>query len=421
MSGSSASYIFVLLLIGFLLIVSVLFFGYVFTLATWAVSTKIISVLVYVAVVALGFNWFQAGQIANLKYQVTASGKGSETLFSDLYQNSPVAYLRTDATGRILHGNAAALRLCGMQTEQLVTNNLFSLIREAEVDAARALNLEQRIYAGQFVNEVEAELFVGGGSRWVLVSAFPYEHNRERLITLIDITEQKAVDIAKTEFVSLASHQLRTPISAILWNLELLTNVLGNAPADQIAYVDKVRRSTEKMNGLVNDFLDATKLEMGTFATKTGPVSLNTFMAHVLESFEAQIAGKSLELQAHIPATEVVLATDEALLHIIVSNLISNAVKYTPERGQIGVALDVVGNGVAFTVRDTGIGVPANDQPHLFSKLYRASNTKTSPTEGTGLGLYVVKQAVELLGGTIAFASTEGVGTEFVVTLPYQS
>jgi PAS domain S-box-containing protein len=418
MISSLRSFLLLLLFLSVAIIVSVLLFTYVFSYTTWAVTTKLTAVLGYVAFVLLGLTWYQASVNARLKLRLTAVGQGSESLFSDLYQNSPVAYFRTDARGNILHGNAAALRLCGMTTETLVLTNLFTFTRELEEGVQKSLTLEQRIRAGQFVNEVEATLSLGGQLRYVLVSAFPYSHHRERLVTLIDITAQKAVDIAKTEFVSLASHQLRTPISAVLWNLELLAGLLKDAPKEQVAYVEKVRRSTEKMNELINDFLDATKLEMGTFATKLAPVALNTFLAQVLESFDMPIAAKSIQLSVAPLSSDVVIETDAALLTIITSNLISNAVKYTPEHGSVLVALSMVPGGVAFRVRDTGIGIPADDQPHLFSKLYRASNTKTSPTEGTGLGLYVVKQAVELLQGSITFASTEGVGTEFLVTLP---
>ncbi len=418
MSGRTRSLIFLLLVLGVGTIASLLLFTYIFAFASWAVSTKVIVVLGYISFVLLGITWFQAGQNAQLKRKLTAGGQGSESLFSDLYQNSPVAYLRTDTAGNILHGNAAALRLCGMTTEALVLNNLFTFTHELEEGVGKALTLKERMRAGQFINEVEAAFELGGQLRYVLVSAFPYDYNRERLVTLIDITAQKAVDIAKTEFVSLASHQLRTPISAILWNLELLAGMLKDAPEEQVTYVEKVRRSTVKMNELINDFLDATKLEMGTFATKPTPVALNTFISQIIESFESQVYAKSLRLSSQLLPTDMVLETDASLLTIITSNLISNAVKYTPAEGEVFVALEFTGAGVVFVVRDSGIGVPADDQPHLFSKLYRASNTKTSPTEGTGLGLYVVHQAVTLLGGTITFTSEEGKGTEFVVTLP---
>lgn len=422
MLTSSRSLFLLVCFVTLLLLVTLAGFAYIFFITTWEPATKVVSVLMYCFICSLVLNWVHMNKLRTLSFQVRTKGQGSPEMFSDLYQNSPVPYVRTDKTGKVIHVNAAAVRLFQLTVEELSGQSLYTLVNDAAVaGTAKAFSIQEHITAGQFVNDAEVTYVTKDGQHhWGLLSAFPYEHNTERLITLIDTTEAKAIDVAKTEFVSLASHQLRTPISSLLWNLELLTAILADAPDEQRQYLNKIHRSGKKMNALVNDFLDATKLEMGTFATKSEQVPLNQFLNQIVEEFEAQIVAKSLTVHTNYLPTEVTVSTDPALLHIIISNLISNSIKYTPTEGQVMVSIVAVREGIQFRIQDTGIGIPTADQSHMFSKLYRATNTKTSPTEGTGLGLYVVKQAVSLLGGTIAFVSKEGVGTEFLVTVPFR-
>lgn len=399
------------------------FLFYVFALSSWSDVWKLGAVLGYVICILMFVIAHYVRKVTLLQRSLVMSGRGDEHTFAEIYQNSPVPYLRTDAKGIILHVNAAGRRLFGEVVEELVGYPLFDLLHETQEEAQKqVVTLRQKFASKQFVNEVQVEMpFLGDETKWALLSAFPYAHNKERLVTIIDITEQKKVDKAKTEFVSLASHQLRTPISSMLWNLELLATKSDELTAAQHEYITKVERGVRKMNALVNEFLDATKLEMGTFATKEASFALNAFLYNITEEYDALVAQKSLQLDVEGLVDEVQIYTDEHLLHMIVSNLISNAVKYTPEKGKVTVRVEHIGPHIQFTVRDTGIGVPVEDQSSLFKKLYRASNTKTSDTEGTGLGLYVVKEAVDILGGEISFTSEPMQGTEFVVTIPYRN
>lgn len=398
-------------------------YSYAFLFSDWSSSVKVILVITGVCLGLFCLNWYQSRVVAALSYRLKTTGQDTKEVFSDLYQNSPVPYVRTDKNGKIIHTNAAAVRFFRQTTETLVGQSIFSFIDTSGEDVAHpGISVEQLIDLGHFVNEVEVHVELQDGvTRWAQLSAFPYEHNRERLVTFIDITEEKAVDVAKSEFVSLASHQLRTPISAMLWNLELLQQLQSPAASDkEREYLKKVAKSAQRMNILVDSFLDAAKLEMGTFASKVGTYELNEFLASVTEEFEARIAQKDLQWSIAALPQPLAIVSDQQLMRIIFSNLISNAVKYTPDHGHLAVRLVQQGTSIVFTVKDSGIGIPPNEQSKLFSKLYRATNTKTSGVEGTGLGLYVVKQAVDMLGGTITFVSVPETGTEFTVTLPYQ-
>lgn len=338
--------------------------------------------------------------------------------FADLYEYTPVPYLRVSKVGKVIDSNAAGVRLFSSTKEAMAGIDLFALLSDLP-DSTAVLGVVETIAGGQFVNAAEAVLHLpGGDDRIVRISSFPYAHQRERLVTIIDITAEKAVDTAKSEFVSLASHQLRTPISAMRWNLELLlapeTGTLSDA---QRGYVEKVARNVEKMSDLVEDFLDAAKLELGRFATAPVETDIVALVAGVAEDFEGRVHEQQQTLTIDLPAGPVLVTTDVALVKMMVTNLISNAVKYTPAGGTIEVGGSVT-DRLTITVRDTGIGIPATDLPHLFTKLHRAANAKEAGIEGTGLGLYIVKQAAEYLGGSISVESEENRGTTFTVELP---
>lgn len=342
----------------------------------------------------------------------------SNDLFLELYRNSPVPYLRIKRNGNIISVNNAALRLFKVVQGQLDGQNIFQFLG-FESDVRTSL-IPTEVSRGLFINDEEVFLKdTNQTTHWALLSAFPYGKQNERLMTLFDITKQKEVDVAKSEFVSLASHQLRTPISAMKWNLELLgSDSMGPLNEKQRSYLGKIERNAEKMHVLIQDFLDASQLEMGTFATEAVAIEVTSFLETIYEEFEERVNRKSITLNKHYDTTALSIHTDEHLLHNVISNLVSNAVKYTPESGTVTVQVTVDSTNITFTIQDTGMGIPKNEQEKLFSKFFRASNARSEVTEGTGLGLYIVSQAVEKLGGNITVASDIGAGTTFTVTVP---
>ena len=342
----------------------------------------------------------------------------SNELFLELYKNSPVPYLRMHRDGTIISVNNALLRFFNVKEGRLDGLNIFSLL--TVTDSTRATLLPTLISRRQYINDEEVSVQNAAGAvQWALLSSFPYGHNDESLMTLFDITKQKEVDKAKSEFVSLASHQLRTPISAMRWNIELMeSESLGPLTQGQQDYLDKISRNTEKMNLIINDFLDVSQLELGTFATEIVDIEVNGFLEKIYEEFTERINHKQITFNKRYAAGTLTLKTDEHLLHNAISNLVSNAVKYTPKAGAVTVAYEVNATHIVFTVTDTGMGIPESEQSQLFSKFFRATNAKDEVTEGTGLGLYIVSQAVEKLGGIIAVTSAINQGTTFTVTIP---
>ena len=342
----------------------------------------------------------------------------SQARFSELYTSSPVPYITLNDKGTVTMANLAAIRLFDCAEGELDGAPLSELLTH-EKDNKLSVILG-KLQGGSTIHEAEVQVLTKEEKTvWVLLSVFSYGASGERLVTIVDISKQKEVEAAKTEFVSLASHQLRTPISVIQWNLELLQSPKnGDLTDKQAKYFEKIARNATRMSVLINDFLSASKLELGTFATKTTGIPLVPFMQSIEEEFEVRAQKKRLTVLTTYTPEDFVMQADERLLHIIVSNLMSNAVKYTPQDGEVRLSYEVTDTHVIIIVTDTGMGVPESEHRNLFSKFYRASNAQKEVSEGTGLGLYMVRRAAQMLRGDIVFESVQDKGTTFTVTLP---
>ncbi len=239
-----------------------------------------------------------------------------------------------------------------------------------------------------------------------------------RLIgTVSDITERKHAEQMKSDFVSFVTHQLRTPLSGVRWMLELAMDTMDN-PEDLKSFLQDARTSTERLIRLVNDLLDTSRLERG----KLQLTLQNLGLAELTKDIVAEISPLALEKEQPVsieaaPDLPQVYA-DAQLLRQALLNLLSNAVKYTPTGGTIKIQMGREGDRVLWSIKDSGIGIPKADMGKLFEKFYRAGNVQSVETEGTGLGLYLVRLIVERFGGKVWCESTEGVGSKFLVALP---
>ncbi len=256
------------------------------------------------------------------------------------------------------------------------------------------------------------------------------------------IVKEQELNRAKSEFVSLASHQLKTPLTIIKWYIEMIHAGYADKPPHQTRrgfhrqpfrrsssslwcggksptkleeYLGKIYSNTGRMVELINAFLNVSRLELGVFSVKKEPVNLREKMDMILRDFAPKIKEKNLKLSKSYSSKEsnFLLSTDPKMIQIIFDNLISNAVKYTPSGGKIRATMRKKGNEILIGVADSGIGIPKDQQAKIFTKFFRADNVageKVHPdlverVDGTGLGLYLVKSMVEKIGGTIWFKS----------------
>jgi signal transduction histidine kinase len=234
-----------------------------------------------------------------------------------------------------------------------------------------------------------------------------------------DITKEKEVDKAKTEFVSLASHQLRTPLSSINWYSEmLLSGDAGELNKDQKEFINEIYTGNQRMVSLVNALLNVSRLELGTFAVDPTELDIKKEAHTIVEEIKLIASKKEIEISTNYQEELPTVMTDKNLLGIVITNLLSNAVKYTPDKGSVKLDVTHDDKWISIKVSDTGIGIPEEQQENIFSKLFRADNAKQSDSEGTGLGLYIIKSIADHAGGEISFESKKDKGSTFEFKLP---
>jgi PAS domain S-box-containing protein len=236
-------------------------------------------------------------------------------------------------------------------------------------------------------------------------------------LTLQDVTKERQVAQMKTDFVSFVTHQLRTPLAGIKWMLELAGQEPG-VPDEPASNIQDARLAAERLIGLVNDLLDISRLESGKLKVEPQLVSLGALTRSVLGDLVTLVREKGHRITVDDDVTVPPVMADPQLLRQVVLNLTANAIKYTPPGGEVRMRVDVEHGAVRWTVTDSGIGIPKLSQAHLFEKFYRAENAITLETEGTGLGLYLVRLILERFGGRIWCESDEGKGSTFSFTLP---
>ena len=256
------------------------------------------------------------------------------------------------------------------------------------------------------------------------VSTIPIMREEEKLGTLIilhDITREKTIERTKTEFVSLTAHQLRTPLSAIKWALRmLLDGDLGKITEEQKDFVEKTYKSNEKMIELINDLLDITRIEEGRYLYQPILTNLESVAQFVINSYKEEIERKKLKFEFKKPEKKLPVMLDVEKMRLAVQNLLDNAIRYTPPGGQVTISLKHVKGEkeIEFLIKDTGVGIPKDQQERIFTKFFRGVNVMRMETEGTGLGLFIAKNIIEAHEGKIWFESKENVGTTFHFTLP---
>lgn len=255
----------------------------------------------------------------------------------------------------------------------------------------------------------------------------PYKNIRGEVdgcvIIFRDLTKEREIDILKTEFVSLASHQLRTPLTAIRWFIEELYNEeLGPLNANQKDYVRQVMESNTRMIKLVNDLLDVSRLEAARIKIEPKMTDITKLAKDVVNSYVPIARANNCQVIINEPKELLPkIKIDPALIREVLSNLVSNGVKYSQNKtgqNKVFIFLAKRKTDIMLSVQDSGIGIPKKFQSRIFQKFFRADNVAKIDTGGTGFGLYISKLLVEASGGKIWFKSEEDKGTTFYFTLP---
>lgn len=327
---------------------------------------------------------------------------------------------------QVIFFNPAAESLSGFSLEEVLGHKYKEKLKFVSEDGKKPNNgFIGRILKGLSEKTKGKDVFIRqktGDLLPISVSASPLKIGTQVagcIVVFRDVTAEREVDKAKTEFVSLASHQLKTPLSAVNWYAEmLLDGDAGELNARQKEFLKEIAGGNQRMAKLVNSLLNVSRIDMGTLSITPEPVDLSAVFDSVIEEQQFAISAKQLELKKSYEKDLPRVNLDPNLIRIVIQNLISNAVKYTRENGKIEVELRRQSGDVLVKVADNGYGIPKLEQPEIFKKLFRADNVKSKKVEGTGLGLYVAKAVVEAFGGKIWFESVEDKGTSFYITLP---
>lgn len=341
-----------------------------------------------------------------------------------------------DQRGVIQFANPAAAEMTGYDNPGTIVGLDYQLVIKLEnAEGAPIANdenkLAQALTANQAMTTRDYLLVAAQSGRKIAVAltCVPATGlNADRIITFRDITKELEEAGAQTEFISTASHEMRTPVASIEGYLGLALNPqTATIDARARQYLEAAHASSQHLGHLFKDLLDVTKLDDGRLRVHLVPVEIVSVVREIANAREKDMLPKHLRYSfgttgAVNNGTQldplVYAAVDLDFLREILDNLIENAIKYTPDGGEIWVNARGDGDKVLINVTDTGIGVAADDLAHIFQKFYRVDNSQTRQIGGTGLGLYLVKQRVEALNGRVWCESSFGDGSTFFVSLP---
>ncbi len=229
----------------------------------------------------------------------------------------------------------------------------------------------------------------------------------------------RQLDEAKDEFLSMASHQLRTPLTSVKGYISMvLEGDAGRITKLQEQLLGEAFTSSERMVRLINDFLNVSRIQTGKFAIERREVDLVRIIQQEVEALETTATSRGLTIKVDLPKKPVRMSVDEGKMRQVIMNFIDNAVYYSPEGTRIDVELKPTSSNVIFRVHDSGIGVPVDQQAQLFTKFFRANNARKQRPDGTGVGLFLAKKIIDGHKGVIVFSSKEGQGSTFGFRLP---
>ncbi len=316
----------------------------------------------------------------------------------------------TDASGAVVRHNAALRRLLDAGEDVVGKRPLF-LVRKGELHEAvlracegGAASVVQVVMEGPRPRVLEVQVAPLGGGLPGSAAVFR------------DVTELKRLERVRQDFVANVSHELRTPIAAILGYAETLQSGALADTTHGPQMVDIIHRQSERLSELVTDLLELSRLDAGERPLHVASVAVEDVVARAAEAVEPRASAKHIAISRHVAPGLAARADAKALEQVLV-NLLDNAVKYTPEGGQVELTARNEGTRVEVSVRDTGLGIESKHLPRLFERFYRVDRGRSREMGGTGLGLSIVRHLVSAMGGDVRVQSQLGLGSTFTVTL----
>jgi PAS domain S-box-containing protein len=372
--------------------------------------------------------------------QAEARLQQHEQELRDFFENATVGLHWVGPDGTVLWANRAELELLGYTQDEYFGRH----IAEFHADQDVISDILARLKQGEELHSYEARLKCKDGSiRYVLLSSNVHwedgrfihtrcftrditdrkqgEKEREQLLVREQAARVEAQEAVRVRdvFLSIAAHELKTPLTSLLGNAQLLQRRAerdGSAMDRGKNTIRVIVEQAKRLNKMILALLDVSRIETDQLSIERAPLDLCALVRRVVEELSPALVKHTIDCRA--PNGTLLIDGDEVRLEQVVQNLLTNAIKYSPQGGPVEVWVEQHGRQVRLLVTDGGMGIPQRDQPQLFQRFYRASNAEAQSMSGMGIGLYVVKQIVTLHGGTVAVESCEGAGSTFTVSFP---
>lgn len=337
-----------------------------------------------------------------------SSGFALHKIVLDKYGN-PIDYVFIEA-------NKAFEKMTGLKKDDIIGKKVTEVIPDIENDPFDWIGKYGRVaYYGE---NIKFEQFSKALNKYFSVIAYSPFHGYFATI-FDDITKEKEIDQAKSEFVSFVSHELKTPLTSMQLNTDLL--LMENPCSltkEQRESLEMLKETTNEMADFINTLLNVSKIESGKIFLNNEPMDVAMQLNILLKKFESLFVKKSIRVRKQYSSNMPIISIDEKIFDLIFNNLLTNAARYTPKEGVVKIKAEKKDDYILVEVNDTGLGIPEKDKDKIFSKLFRAENVVRTENQGTGLGLYIVKKMTEKIGAEIWFESKLNIGTSFFVKLP---
>ena len=352
----------------------------------------------------------------------------SERQYQDLYEEAPIAYISLGIDGNIQRANQRASELLGYPIEKLTRRSVFSLCADTPNGKTKANKVFLKALTGKEIREEELEVLRADGKKLAIsLSIRPIMDGSGQVTAcrsaVIDITERKQaekaiinLDRVKSEFLSNISHELRTPLQPIRGLTKLILDGKVPDPETQREFLTTIESESQHLSVLVDNLLDMSRLESSRFTIQKRRLPIRDIILGTVETFRSLANMKNIIIIEDIPAKLPEIEADGERLRQVITNLLSNATKFSEPGSNITVKAVAETAGLLVQVVDNGIGIPKKAMPHLFERFYRVGDTAW--IGGTGSGLYISRQIIEAHGGRIWAESKKGKGSTFSFYLP---
>ncbi len=351
---------------------------------------------------------YMSSALASTMEEVNSEKNKVETILNNMTDG----ILAFNTKGELIHINPKAKKMIGRQFYDDIKFDTF--FKEIDAD----ISMGSLIYIN---DEDKTERQATIKDKIIRFSFAPFKIENKIggiLVVMHDITSQQKLEFSRREFVANVSHELRTPLTTVKSYAETLIDM----PYDEemhIRFLGTIANEADRMTRIVKDLLTLSRLDEGQYEIRPfEQIDLSDFLSSVVERMFFSAKEKHQTLLLHAPSENSVVLSDRDKLEQVVINIISNAIKYTPEGGKIDVYFGTLYKDAFIKVRDNGIGIPKENLPRIFERFYRVDKARSRETGGTGLGLAIAKQIMNQLGGNISIASDVGEGTEVIISVP---